>query len=210
MAGSGESAKPAQHSDEQVAAIWVGGDPPKLSGPVVLVDYDEDWPRLFGREADRIRTALGDRAVRIQHVGSPSVPGLAAKPIIDVVLELPDSADEPEYVPALEAVGYRLVIREPHWYEHRVFKGPDTNINLHVFSAGCLEARRMLLFRDWLRSHESDREFYAAAKRELATRTWTYIQNYADAKTEVVTQILRHAAASGIDPKGGGPAPTQA
>ncbi len=200
MAGGGESAKPVQHSDEQMAAIWVGGDPPKLSGPVVLVDYDEDWPRLFQREADRISTALDDRAVRIQHVGSTSVPGLAAKPIIDIVLEVPDSADEPAYLPALQAAGYRLAIREPHWYQHRVFKGPDTNVNLHVFSTGCPEARRMLLFRDWLRTHDVDRELYAAAKRDLASRTWTYIQNYADAKTDVVTEILRHAAESGMVP----------
>jgi GrpB-like predicted nucleotidyltransferase (UPF0157 family) len=128
------------------------------------------------------------------------VPGLAAKPIIDIVLKVPDSADEPAYLPALEAVGYRLVIREPHWYQHRVFKGPDTNINLHVFSANCPEAQRMLIFRDWLRSHEVDRQLYAASKRELANRSWTYIQNYADAKTDVVTQILRRAAASGMDP----------
>ena len=88
----------------------------------------------------------------LEHAGSTSVPGLAAKPRIDIMLAVPDSADEPSYVPALEAAGYVLRIREPDWYEHRVFKGPDTDVNLHVFSAGCPEIARMLLFRDWLRT----------------------------------------------------------
>ena len=82
------------------------------------------------------RLALGDRVVRIEHTGSTSVPGLSAKPIIDISLEVPDSADEETYVPSLEAAGYVLTIREPDWFEHRLFKGPDTNVNLHVFSAG--------------------------------------------------------------------------
>src|SRR5438132_1215336 len=87
--------------------------------------------------AERIRSALGDRVVRLEHGGSTSVPGLPAKPIVDIVLEVPDSSDEPAYVPELEAAGYVLRIRERVWFEHRLFKGPDTNINLHVFSAGC-------------------------------------------------------------------------
>ena len=121
------------------------------------------------------------------------MPGLAAKPIIDLVLEVPDSSDDPAYVPALEAAGYLLRIREPDLFEHRLFKGPDTNINLHVFSAGCSETDRMLLFRDWLRRNEADRALYAGAKRELAARPWKYVQQYADAKTDVVTDIVTRA-----------------
>jgi GrpB-like predicted nucleotidyltransferase (UPF0157 family) len=93
----------------------------------------------------------------------------------------------------MEAAGYRLVIREPDWFEHRVFKGPDTNINLHVFSPGCPEIARMVGFRDWLRTHPDDRDLYARTKRELATRTWKYVQNYADAKTQVVEEIVARA-----------------
>jgi GrpB-like predicted nucleotidyltransferase (UPF0157 family) len=121
------------------------------------------------------------------------VPGLPAKPIIDVVLEVASSADERGYRPDLEAAGYALRICEPDWFEHRLFKGPDTNINLHVFSTGCTEIARMLAFRDWLRTHPADRDSYAAAKRELASRTWKYVQHYADAKTPIVAAIMTKA-----------------
>jgi GrpB-like predicted nucleotidyltransferase (UPF0157 family) len=114
-----------------------------------------------------------------------------------MVLEVPDSADEPAYVPDMEAAGYVLRIREPDWFEHRLFKGPETNINLHVFSAGCPEVDRMLLFRDWLRTNEADRELYMAAKRDLAAREWKYVQQYADAKTAVVQEIMARAEAAG-------------
>jgi len=137
--------------------------------------------------------ALGERVLLIEHVGSTSVPGLAAKPRIDVLLLVTDSADEPAYVPALEAAAYVLRIREPDWYEHRMFNGLDTDINLHVFSPGCPEIDRMLLFRDWLRSNASDRRLYERTKRELARKDWRYTQNYADAKTAVVEEILARA-----------------
>jgi GrpB-like predicted nucleotidyltransferase (UPF0157 family) len=193
MADDGGESTAARYTEEQLAAIWVEGGPPKLTGPVVLVDYDERWPQLYQREADRINAVIGDRVLLVEHAGSTAVPGLPAKPIIDIVLVVADSADEAAYLPALQAAGYRLVIREPDWYQHRVLKGPDTNVNLHVFPAGCPEVERMLSFRDWLRSHDADRDLYARTKRELATRDWTYIRNYADAKTDVVTDILHRA-----------------
>jgi len=171
------------------------GEPPQMSGPIEIRDYDPAWPEQYAREAARIRRALGDQVVRLEHAGSTSVPGLPAKPIIDVVLEVPDSADEPTYVPALEAVGYVLRIREPDWFEHRVFKGADIDVNLHTFSAGCPETDRMLAFRDWLRVNAADRDHYAATKRELARRTWTYVQQYADAKSDVVAEIMARAMA---------------
>ena len=167
-----------------------------LSGTVELADYDAAWPELFEREAERIRAALGERVRLLEHTGSTSVPGLAAKPIIDMTLAVPDSAEEGAYVPPLEAAGYVVRIREPDWYEHRVFKGPDTNVNLHVFSEGCPEIDRMLRFRDWLRSNQPDRELYERAKRELAAKEWTYMQDYADAKTAVIKEIDARAAAS--------------
>ncbi|MFC7740138.1 GrpB family protein [Nocardiopsis composta] len=182
-------------------------------GPVVVADYDPEWPRLFEREAERIRGALGGRALMVEHVGSTSVPGLAAKPVIDVLLAVADSADEPAYLPELESAGYVLRIREPDWFEHRLFKGPDTDVNLHVFTAGAEEADRMLRFRDRLRADPADRERYAAAKRDLARRTWRYVQDYADAKTGIVQEIMRRAGAAGggeaggdvVDPAGGFP-----
>src|SRR6185369_2703908 len=103
-------------------------------------------------EAARIRSILGPQVKLLEHAGSTSVPGLPAKPVIDIVLAVPDSSDESTYVPAMESAGYVLRIREPEWYQHRVFKGPDTDVNLHVFSVGCEEIDQMLLFRDRCRA----------------------------------------------------------
>ncbi len=94
--------------------------------PILIVEYDPCWPELFAREADQIRFVLGSRALRIEHVGSTSVPGLAAKPVIDLLLVVADSAEEDAYAPALEAASFVLRIREPDWYEHRLFKGSHT------------------------------------------------------------------------------------
>jgi GrpB-like predicted nucleotidyltransferase (UPF0157 family) len=179
-------------SEEDIRKYTVGELKPHAA-PIRLVDYDPAWPGLFEREAVRIRGVLGDRVLELEHTGSTSVPGLAAKPCIDMTLVIPDSADEATYVPDLEAAGYVLWIREPDWYEHRVFKGPDTNVNLHVFSPGSPELGRMVAFRDWLRTHDDDRELYERTKRELAGREWKFVQNYADAKTDVVESIIARA-----------------
>lgn len=161
---------------------------------IILVEPDPQWPVVFAREAARVRQALGERALRVEHVGSTSIPGLIAKPVVDLLLEVADSADEPAYVPALEAAGYTLHLREPHWFEHRLFRGPDARINLHVFSRDCSEVRRMLLFRDWLRENCDDRELYERTKRLLAQQQWERVQDYADAKTPVIEAILARAA----------------
>ena len=186
--------------DRELAEVTIGRPRPLL-GPVEIHDYDPEWPRLYAREEERIRAVLGNRVVRIEHVGSTSVPGLPAKPLIDVALEVPDSADEATYVPPLEATGYSLRIREPDWFEHRLLKGPDTDVNVHVFSAACEEVNRMLLFRDWLRGNAADRELYAVKKRELADREWKYMQQYADAKTSVVNEIMARATAEKPNPR---------
>jgi GrpB-like predicted nucleotidyltransferase (UPF0157 family) len=157
------------------------------------VDYDPQWPELFMREADGIRAALGCRALRIEHIGSTSVPGLATKPVIDMLLVVTDSADEEMYVPALEATGYVLRIRETNWYEHRMFRGPDTKTNLHAFSFGCQEINSLLIFRDRLRTNAADRNLYARTKRALAKQEWKYVQNYADAKSVVIEKIIARA-----------------
>lgn len=177
----------------------VVGELQPLSGPIEFSSYDPSWPLLYEREEARIRVILGSRVLRIEHTGSTSVPGLAAKPIIDITMIVADVNDEQAYVPDLEGAGYVLRIREsePQWWDHRVLKGPDTNVNLHVFSAGCIEIDRMTGFRDWLRTHEDDRELYERTKRELIAREWQYVQDYADAKTEIVGDI---AARAGLPP----------
>jgi GrpB-like predicted nucleotidyltransferase (UPF0157 family) len=187
---------PEPLTEEQLRAVTIGELRP-LSGRIPIVDYDPEWPERFEREAERIRRVLGPRAPRIEHVGSTSVPGLVAKPIIDILLAVADSADEGAYVPAMEAAGYVLRIREPDWFQHRMFQGPDTEIHLHVFSAGCSEIDRMLLFRDRLRHHADERDLYARTKLGLAQQDWKYGQNYADAKTPVIQEILERARGAG-------------
>jgi len=189
---SNRPSRPPIVTDEQLQAVTVG-ERKTHNAPVALAEYDPEWPVLFEREAARIRFALGDAVVRLEHTGSTAVPGLAAKPIIDITLIVPSSADEPAFVPPLEAAGYILRIREPAWHEHRLFKGPDTDVNLHVFSAGSVELERMVGFRDWLRTHDDDRALYERTKRALAARTWRHVQHYADAKTAVVEEIVGRA-----------------
>jgi len=179
-------------TEDEIRRVTVG-DLQRLDRTIPMADYDQRWPQLFDREASRIRAVLEDRALRIEHVGSTSVPGLVAKPIIDILLVVPDSACEPEYLPALESAGYVLRVREPNWYEHRMFSGPGTSINLHTFSNGCPEVDRLLTFREWLRHNAADRDLYARTKIELSQRTWRFVQNYADAKTGVIEEIMRRA-----------------
>ena len=130
--------------------------------------------------------------------------GLDSKPVIDILLLVANTTDEPAYVPAMQAAGYTLRVREPEWYEHRMFArrteyGDDYDVNIHVFApdTGASEVDRMLTFRDWLRTHDDDRDLYAATKRDLAARNWKYVQHYADAKTAIVTQILARATKIG-------------
>ena len=179
-------------SEEYLRANTVAGLVP-LAGSISIVDYNPEWPLRFQFEAGRIRLALGKRALRVEHVGSTAVPGLAAKPIVDIVLVVAASADEAAYVSPIESLGYRLHIREPGWHQHRMFKGADNDVNLHVFSRNCSEIDRMVAFRDRLRNSAEDVALYAARKRELAKREWKYTQNYADAKTAVIEEILARA-----------------
>ncbi|MBM7775401.1 GrpB-like predicted nucleotidyltransferase (UPF0157 family) [Actinokineospora baliensis] len=179
-------------SDDDLRRVIVGELQPH-NAPITLAEYDPAWPARYAEQERRIRDVLGPVARRVEHVGSTSVPGLPAKPIIDMLLLVPDSAVEPDYLPPLEAAGYVLRVREPEWFDHRLCKGPDTNINLHIFSEGCTEADRMLRFRDHLRTHNADRDHYAATKRTLATRTWRHVQDYADAKSAVVADIMSRA-----------------
>jgi GrpB-like predicted nucleotidyltransferase (UPF0157 family) len=160
------------------------------SGPIHLVPPDPAWPGQYAEVASRVRAALGPAAVLVEHVGSTSVPGLAAKPVLDVLLLVADPTDEAAYVPLLEVAGFLLHLREPGWHQHRLFRAHDPEVNLHVFAEGSEEAERMLLFRDRLRSDDEDRKLYAATKQRLAARGWDRVQDYADAKSDVVEAII--------------------
>lgn len=163
---------------------------------IVVVDYDPGWPERFRREAARVRAALGEVAQAIEHIGSTSVPGLAAKPIVDVLLVVEDSSDEPSYVPALEAEGYVLRVRERDFHEHRMFRTMAKDVHVHVYSPDSPEIERYLLLRNRLRNHDEERELYARTKRELANKSWPSMQHYSEAKTGVIESIIARAAAA--------------
>ncbi|WP_280260142.1 GrpB family protein [Nocardia abscessus] len=189
----------ATFDDDEIAAVTVGDLQP-YAVEVVLEEYNPAWPNWYAEEEVVIRAALGAVALRIEHTGSTSVPGLAAKPLIDILLLVPDTADEAAYVPALEVAGYALRIRQPDWYQHRCLvrrldTGASRDANLHVLSpeSGGPEIERILAFRDRLRTHDSDREYYERTKRELAQRDWKFVQHYANAKSAVIEEILGRA-----------------
>jgi GrpB-like predicted nucleotidyltransferase (UPF0157 family) len=161
----------------------------------VLVEYDPKWPERFENERSRIIGALDVRALSIDHIGSTAVPGLAAKDIIDICLGVADSADESAYLTDLLDAGYELRAREPDWHEHRMLRTPERDVNLHVFTIGSGEITRCLLFRDRLRREPSERDLYEETKRSLATNEWPTRQDYADAKSDVVEEIIARARA---------------
>lgn len=163
---------------------------------IEIVDYQPDWPKQFEIHRKIIAAALGDSALRIEHIGSTSVPDLAAKPIIDILVVVHDSTAESTYLPQLEVAGYVLRVREPDWNEHRMFKTPEKNVHVHVYSAGCPEIERNLIFRNRLRQNIEDRRRYEQTKRELAAREWSDMNEYADAKTEVIESVIRSVITS--------------
>jgi GrpB-like predicted nucleotidyltransferase (UPF0157 family) len=160
---------------------------------IVIVHYDALWPEKFQKHAAIISRALGIEALSIEHVGSTSVPGLAAKPIIDIIVQVENSGDEPAYLPALLAAGYVLRVCEPNWHQHQMIRTPELDVHVHIFSAGCIEVTRQIAFRDHLRRNAEDRLLYQSTKRRLAKEDWPDMDAYARAKTEVVEQITARA-----------------
>ena len=163
---------------------------------IEIHSYDPMWPTTFQAHAAIIAAALGDVALRIEHIGSTAVPGLAAKPIIDILLVVENSGDEPAYLPRLEAAGYLLRVREPDFHEHRMFRTPERDAHLHVFSLGSSEIERYLTFRDRLISNPDARREYEETKRDLAARDWPDMDAYARAKTECVERMIAAARAA--------------
>ena len=173
---------------EQVGAGLVG-EPPQRWQSIVVEDYDPAWTDRYAAVRAALEAALGDRIAGLEHVGSTSVPGLAAKPVIDVDLLLADP-DEPAYLPALERIGYRLVLREPWWHGHRMLVDAAEGVHLHVWPREAPEPIRHRLFRDWLREHPEDRDLYADTKRRLARDTVERPGDYSLAKNAVIDQIF--------------------
>ncbi len=181
-------------TEAYLESITIGEHKP-LNDRIQLAPYDANWPSMFSRAAQKVRSVLSDGALQIEHVGSTAVPGLSAKPIIDMVLAVEDPRDEASYVAPLESQDFVLRKREPDWFEHRllILRESDLACNLHVFALHCEESERMIAFRDWLRVQDADRELYESTKKVLATQTWRHVQNYADAKSEIIRKILERA-----------------
>lgn len=175
--------------DAYLDQVLIGGREPAV---IVVVDYDAGWPSRFQHFAGRVRRALGARALSVEHIGSTSVPGLAAKPIIDMLLTVADVPDEAAYVPALEATGLGLRVREP---EHRMLRTPVRDVHLHVYGPADPAVRDYLDLRDWLTVDGADRELYAMTKRRLAQQSWRDMNDYAEAKSEVIEDVLGRARA---------------
>lgn len=175
-----------QPTDEEVAAARTVAHAP---APVEVVAPDPTWPADFEVVRRRLVAALGDRVLALAHVGSTSVPGLWAKPVIDVDLTVASSADEPAWLPDLEAAGFELRVREPGWEQHRLVVGSDPDANVHVWSPGALEVQRHAMFRDRLISHDEDRASYAALKRSLGARGFTDSMHYNNAKGGLIYDL---------------------
>jgi GrpB-like predicted nucleotidyltransferase (UPF0157 family) len=157
---------------------------------VRIVDYDPEWPARFESERSRISSALGAVARRIEHVGSTSVPGLAAKPVVDIMVTVDDPNDDANFVLALTKAGYVLRVIEP---AHRMFRTPARDVHVHLWRAASDDERRHLLFRNWLRENADDRTRYESVKRELAKHQWDDSNDYAQAKSEVIAEIMGRA-----------------
>lgn len=168
--------------------VLVGGEERRA---VVMVDYDPEWPRRYEQEAARIGAALGDRVLRIDHIGSTAVPGLGAKDVVDICIVVADPEDEGAYREDVEALGYELRVTEPG---HRAFRTVARDANLHVYGAGSGEPGKYLLLRDHLRRSAEDRRAYEDLKRRLAARqVWDDVNYYAEAKGGLIAEMLRRA-----------------
>jgi GrpB-like predicted nucleotidyltransferase (UPF0157 family) len=174
----------AQDRDADLDRVLIGG---REQREIVIVDYDSSWPARYQLERKRVRRALGLSALRIEHIGSTAFPGLAAKPIVDLLVAVADPDDESGTVTALEAAGYELRVREPG---HLMVRTPERDVHVHVWGHSDPEVRRHLMFRDRLRRSPADRDAYERLKRELAAREWADMNEYADAKAAVIEEIL--------------------
>ena len=160
----------------------------------MVVDYDPAWPQAYERWRQRIAAALGRTALRIEHVGSTSVPGLAAKPVVDIQVSVADPGGEPRYVPPLQAIGLVLRSRDELHRFLRPPAGQPREVHVHVCAAGGQWERDHLLFRDYLRAHRAACHLYAEAKRASARRWSDDGWAYTEAKTGIILDILEQAA----------------
>jgi GrpB-like predicted nucleotidyltransferase (UPF0157 family) len=164
--------------DARLDRVLIGG---RERREIVIAPYDPAWPERFAVERARIAAALGERALRIEHIGSTSVPGLAAKPIVDILVEVA-TLDGIDLAPA----GYVLRVREDG---HLMFRTPELDVQVHIWPTDSPDLERHIVFRDRLRASPEDRAAYEALKRELATHDWPDLNHYAEAKGPLIREI---------------------
>jgi GrpB-like predicted nucleotidyltransferase (UPF0157 family) len=179
-------------SAEEVAdAIWRN-----ITEEVALVPYDPQWADQFEAEKQSISAALGDRVAAIHHIGSTAIPGLAAKPVIDIMLVVRQLADFVECIAPLQKLGYSF-IDYPQNIDRKFFrKGEPRTHHLHIVAENNAELRDHLIFRDALRADTALRDEYAALKYDLATRFKTDRAHYSDSKTQFVRRVIESASPS--------------
>lgn len=168
----------------------IGGQRTRLvNGSITIMPPQERWHEDFLYLKGLVASALGEKALAIEHIGSTSVEGLHAKPIIDMDLLVADSSNEESYLQDLTDKAFVLTIREPEWEEHRMFKFANPACNLHVFSRDSIEYRRHVAFRDWLNENEEDRLLYGNLKRSLALKSFDSVMAYNNEKAELIYEI---------------------
>ncbi|MDN3905799.1 GrpB family protein [Arthrobacter sp. YD2] len=174
-----------------VTTVELIGGPERVE--VALHSYDDRWPDVYQTHRRRIEAALAPTRVEIEHIGSTSVPGLAAKPIIDIVVAVEDTTAEEDYLAPLIAAGYELRVREPG---RRLVRTPARDVHVHLYERGDHAVEEYLLLRDHLRANAADRALYESTKRTLLSGQWEDMNDYADAKTDVILAIKARARAA--------------
>lgn len=173
--------------DEPLETGLIGGIEKR---DITVVEYDSTWPEKFAEQQRIIKQAVGDVALAVEHIGSTAVPGLAAKPIIDILLVVEDPDKEELYLPQLLAIGYELRVREPDYYGHRMVRTLDKDVHIHIYPPSAPDVERYRLVRDELRQNEVLRDKYGSLKQKLASRDWEDMNAYSAAKTEVIDEII--------------------
>lgn len=179
-----------------VTALDLVGGPERVE--IHLHSYDDGWPGSYLEHRSRIRAALTASGVDVEHlvighIGSTSVPGLAAKPIIDIVVAVDDITAEEDYLEPLLTAGYELRVREPG---HRLVRTPARDVHVHLYDRDDPAVTEYLLLRDHLRTDAGDRALYESTKRALLDKKWDDMNDYADAKSDVILAIKARARAA--------------
>ncbi len=169
--------------------------------PIAIVDYDPNWPKMFTKEKAAIHSAIGDKAMAIEHVGSTSVTGLGSKPIIDIMIGTRNLADADACIEPLHNLGYEYVpefedeFPERRYFRKRSMETGKITYHIHMVETSSEFWRKQIVFRDYLRSHPQTARDYLELKKRLAKEYGSDVNGYADAKTSFVEHVLNKAEA---------------